>query len=416
MHKNRLLMVVLAIVFAIAFSACDAAPATSGTVAPATSVSANAPADPSASADSSVPANASAPASTEPIRIGVCAVLSGTNASHGEFYKEGIELWANQVNEAGGILGRQVELVYEDAGETDQTAVNACVKALSTDNIVALTTDYASSATVLCAPEILKYQIPYIGCASSSSVMNLNNPYIWFNRMTDVQVSPAMVKASKERLGMKNPALIYVADTYGQGMADQVKLAIENDPDMKLAIEISCNPDEKQYTPYLTQIINSGADGIIAIHHQEQAALVMKQVDAMDIQLPLIGCSQYATALAFDTAGESANGWYSLADWSDGTERPEGQAFLAAYKQAYNKSPDFTTVCAYDAGLIIQDAITRAGSTDPAAINEAIKGTKGLEGAMTTYSYDGAMQSLGETINLTQTTDLTAKMIDIVKR
>jgi branched-chain amino acid transport system substrate-binding protein len=409
MHKNRLLMVVLAIVFAIALTACNAAPAASNPAAPTTSVSANAPTD-------AAPADSTAPASTDPIRIGVCAVLSGTNAAHGEFYKEGIELWANEVNEEGGILGRKVELVYEDAGETDQTAVNACVKALSTDNIVALTTDYASSATVLCAPEILKYEIPYIGCASSSSVMNLNNPYIWFNRMTDVQVSPAMVTASKERLGMKNPALIYVADTYGQGMADQVKLAIENDPDLNLAVEISCNPDEKQYTPYLTQIINSGADGIIAIHHQEQAALVMKQIEAMDIQLPMMGCSQYATALAYETAGESANGWYSLADWSDGTESPVGQAFLAAYKQAYNKSPDFTTVCAYDAGLILEDAITRTGSTDPAAINEAIKGTKGLEGAMTTYSYDGGMQSLGETINLTQTTDMAAKMIDIIHR
>ncbi len=402
MSKKSVLVVLLAVVFLLSFAACgQATPEPSGSV--------------EVGDDKETPEDTSE-ATDEPIRVGVCAVLSGTNAAHGEFYTQGVELWKDQVNESGGILGRQVEIVYEDSGETEQSRVNAVVKALTEDNVIAVMTDYDSSNNILCSPEIEKYGIPYFGCASSASVLALGNPYLWFNRMTDAQLSPSMVNACKELLEMKKPAIIYVNDAFGQGLYENVKKAIENDPDMEVAIEISTQADEKQYAPFLTQIINSGADGIIALHHQEQAALVMKQIDAMGIDVPKMGCSQYATALAFETAGESSNGWYSLADWSDETQNPKGLEFLAAYRERHNANPDFMTVCAYDAGIILQDAIIRANSTDPEEINNAIKETSGLQGAMAVYTYTGGPQTLAETINLTETVDQSSKLIDIVNR
>lgn len=351
--------------------------------------------------------------SGDPIRIGVVTTLSGANSGHGEYCKEGAELWKNQVNESGGILGRPVEIVYEDNGETEQSYVNAMVKCLSNDNVSAIFSNGYSSQVDLVCPEVQNYEIPLIGGCSSQALLEKGYDYFWMLRLSDQTVSPAMVSACKE-LGMKNPAILHVSDSYGQGMADFVEKALA-DQGMGCALRVSVSESEKQFTPVLTQIMNSGADGLIAINHQDQAALVMMQVNAMQLDIPLMGCSQYASALAMDTAGDAANGWYSLADWTCQTDTEEGKAFVDAYRAAYNRDPDMQSVCAYDAMKVIEDAIIRSNSTDPKVINEAIKETKDLAGAMTTYTYT-TDHSLGTSIFMVQTENKTGVLKGEVAR
>lgn len=358
-------------------------------------------------------AEAAESAEGDTIRIGVVTTLSGANSGHGEYCKEGAELWKNQVNENGGILGKQVEIIYEDNGETEQSYVNAMVKCLTNDNVSAIFSNGYSSQIELVCPEVQNYEIPLIGGCSSQSLLEKGYDYFWMLRLSDQTVSPAMVTACKD-LGMKNPAILHVSDSYGQGMADFVEQAI-TDQGMTCALKVSVSESEKQFTPVLTQIINSGADGLIAINHQDQAALVMMQVDAMELDIPLMGCSQYATALAMDTAGDAANGWYSLADWTCQTSTEEGKAFVEAYREAYNRDPDMQSVCAYDAMKLIEDAMIRSNSTDPKVINEAIKETKDLKGAMTTYTYT-TDHSLGTSIFMVQTEDKTGVLKGEVHR
>ena len=308
-HRKALSISAFLLAAALTFSGCGAG---SSDPAPAASDAPDAPAP----AVSSAPAGAgdTAPAG-DPIRIGIVTTLSGANAGHGEYCKEGAELWKEDVNARGGILGRPVELVYEDNGETEQTYMNAMVKALSDDDLCAVYSNGYSNQITLVLPEVANYEIPLLAGNSSQACLDANNDYYWMLRLSDANVSPAMVLACRDQLGMKKPAILNVNDSYGRGMADFVVKAIEENG-MELAIQVECTAEEKQFTPILTQIVNSGADGIIAINHQDQAALVMMQIEAMDIQLPLMGCSQYASALAMDTAGEASNGWYSLADWS----------------------------------------------------------------------------------------------------
>jgi ABC-type branched-subunit amino acid transport system substrate-binding protein len=309
------------------------------------------------------------------------------------------------------ILGRPLEIIYEDNGETEQSYVNAAVKALSSDDVCAVYSNGYSSQIELVLPQAQKYGIPYIGGNSSHALLEKGYTYYWMLRLSDRYVSPAMVNACVE-LGMKNPAILHVTDSYGVGMAEKAIAEVEG---MTVAARIGVGDNEQQFTPYLTQIMNSDADGIIAIQHQDQAALVMMQVDAMAIELPLMGCSQYASALAIDTAGETANGWYSLADWTVQTDTETGKAFVDAYRAAYNRDPDMQSVTAYDSMFLLKDAIERAGSDDPDAINKALGETKDLPGAMTTYTFQGD-NSLGTTIFLVQTENLQGTLKGLVTR
>ena len=393
-HRKALSISAFLLAAALTFSGCGAG---SSDPAPAASDAPDAPAP----AVSSAPAGArdTAPAG-DPIRIGIVTTLSGANAGHGEYCKEGAELWKEDVNARGGILGRPVELVYEDNGETELCAVYS---------------NGYSNQIMLVLPEVANYEIPLLAGNSSQACLDANNDYYWMLRLSDANVSPAMVLACRDQLNMKKPAILNVNDSYGRGMADFVVKAIEENG-MELAIQVECTAEEKQFTPILTQIVNSGADGIIAINHQDQAALVMMQIEAMDIQLPLMGCSQYASALAMDTAGEASNGWYSLADWSNEVQTESGKAFVEAYRKAYNRDSDMQSVCAYDAMLLLEDAITRAGTDDPKAVNEALKQTRDVVGAMTSYTYLEGDHSLGTSIMLTQTQDKKGVMIDMVAK
>lgn len=356
---------------------------------------------------------------TGPIKIGVVTTLSGSNSGHGEYCKEGVELWKNKVNADGGLLGRQVEIVYEDNGETDQEYMNACIKMLSEDNVSAFYSNGFSNQVTLVLPEVANYKIPFLAGNSSQACLDEKNEFYWMLRLSDSIVSPTMANACADLLKMKNVAILQVNDSYGDGMADYVQSSLEG-LGVKVAQRIAVSADETQFNSYLTQILNEGVDGLIAINHQDQAALVMMQVDAMGFDIPLMGCSQFASSLAIDTAGKTADGWYSLADWTVQVDTESGKKFVEDYRAAYNRDPDMQSVCGYDGMLVLQDAIERAGSAEPAAINEALYGVNGVVGAMTTYTCDKASETgshdLGQSIFLVQTQNGQGVLFDVAKR
>ena len=350
----------------------------------------------------------------KPVRIGVVIALSGSRAAGGEYARQAVEMWKEEVTARGGILGRPVEIVYEDDGETEQSYMNAVVKTLSSNNVCAVYSDGFSDYVRMVSPEVARYEIAFMDNCSSQSVLDMNNRYIWINRMTDSVSSPTIAKACKEMLNMSRPAVLHVTDAFGEGLNGYLQAAIK-DLGLTVAADISFTIEERQFTPYLVQVANNRADGIIGLTHQEQGALIMRQVYAMQMGIPLMGCSQYATATAIETAGEAANGWYTLADWTNEVETLEGKKFVQDYIAKFNRPPDMQSVNAYDAMLIFEDAITRAATDEAKAVNDAIYKTKDLKGAMTTYSYDGS-NTLAETINLVQIVNGSGRLIDIVHR
>lgn len=369
--------------------------------------------------ETSAASQTEAAGSGEAIRIGVVSTFSGSNSGHGEYCKEGAELWLDEVNEAGGILGRPVELVYEDNGETNQEYQNAFIKMLSEDQVSAIYSNGFSDQVTLVSPDVESYGIPFLAGNSSQACLDSGYEYYWMLRLSDAIVSPTMANACADLLEMTNVAILQVNDSYGDGMAEYVVKALE-EKNVKVGLQLSFDAEETQFNSYLAQVQNAGVDGIIAIAHQEQAALLMMQVDVLSLDIPLMGCSQFATALAIDTAGEAADGWYSLADWTCEVESESGSGFVEAYREKYGRDPDMQSVCAYDAMRVLQAAIEKAGTDDPKAINEALYQTKDVVGAMTTYTCDenagNAVHCLGQSIFLTQTENGSGKLIDIAER
>lgn len=237
----------------------------------------------------------------EPIRLGVVSTFSGSNSGHGEYCKEGVELWLDQVNANGGILGRPVEIVYEDNGETNQEYQNAFIKMLSENHVSAIYSNGFSDQVTLVSPDVESYGIPFLAGNSSQACLDSGFEYYWMLRLSDAIVSPTMAKACADLLEMKNVAVLQVNDSYGDGMADYVISSLE-DLGVNVVLRQSFDAEEVQFNSYLAQVQAANVDGIVAIAHQDQAALLMMQIDALGFDVPLMGCSQFATSLAIDTA------------------------------------------------------------------------------------------------------------------
>lgn len=350
----------------------------------------------------------------ETIKLGVVTALSGERASVGEYAKLAAELYKKQVNEKGGINGKMVDIVYEDEGATEQSVINAMVKLYSRDDIVGVFTTTLSSNVIAASPTIEKYRISTVASGSSTNIPPLNNQYLWQARTTDDLAGRIIAKAAVEELGMKKPAIIHLSDSWGAGISRHTINALK-EMDVEPVLEINVNLDEKQFSPFLTQIVNSEADGIIMLAHQQESSIIAMQADAMSINLPRIGASGLASPVALQTAGDAANGWYAVTDWTTEVQTESGKAFVQAFEAEYSKAPDLQSAFAYDGLSIMGKAIELAGSTDHEAVNKALAEVKDMPGASGVFTAS-EQRVFGTSLFLVKIEDQTAKLMNTVSR
>ncbi len=405
MKKIRLLVLILVVAMTV-LSGC-------GNTTPATPTNSSTP--PASSPGAGTPSATPTKLDGE-ITFGVVAPITGTNKMVGEYVKNGAELAAEHINANGGILGKELKLVFEDEVDNLQASVNAMTKIMNYPEVVAFFGSTYSGNCIAASPIVLEKKITMFAGGSSANIPKEKNPYIWQARMTDDQSGILLAKAATENLKMKNPAVLYSTESFGTGLKDQTLAALKN-----LGIDVSEKNlygfviDEKNFTPLLTQIQNSDVDGLIAIGHQMPAALICQQIESIGMDIPLLGSSSWASAVCRTNAGDSANGWNAVADWTVEVSTEEGKNFAQAYFDKYKADSDMPAVTVYDSIMLFKKACEIANTTtDKEAINKALEQIKDFKGAMSTYSYadnHGFSTSQFLTINK----DGKAVMVDTVK-
>lgn len=376
--------VLFAIAAAVAMSGCSAQKVDTAT---AQTTAQSQQAD-TAAADGTEGAAASDFDSMAEVTIGLVAAQSGSNKTIGQFVMNGTELAIEEINANGGVLGKQLKLVIEDEGESSQTAVNAINKLLSRNDVSAILGPTSSSYCLAGSPFVAEKKIPFIAGGSSANIPAEGNPYMWQNRMTDDQSGLIMAKACVEKLGIKNPAIMYSTESFGTGLKDQTVAALKTmGVEVKDSNIYGFNADEKQFGPILSQILNSDVDGIIAACHTNPASLIVVQSKDVGIDLPCIGSNAFSSIVCRQAAKELADGWYSITDWTENGQEGKAKEFAMAYRAKYDAESDLVAVSAYDQVYLLASAMEAAGSSGPEAVNTALGEISGLEGAMSVYTY-----------------------------
>jgi len=375
---KRILATALSIAMLLSASACASVDAKSTS----TSTSAAAATEPAASAaDTTKTASASGP-----IKIGLTTVLTGDRSLEGEYASNAAKIVQDEVNSSGGVLGRNIEIVIEDALGTDVGAVNAYRKLAADKDIVAIVGSDSSNDNIAISSSVQEAKILTTGQGSSPKLMEIanSNPWLFQLRASDQTLCAALVKYAVEEKGLKTFAIVHDTET---ASADQARLFTEALATYGItpSVVVPFTSGTKDFSSHIAQIQNADVDGIFAACFHTEAAILLQQLRALDIELPVFGSNAFGDPVTIGLAGDASNNVYSVTAWVPNTTNPKGAAFSAKYTELYGDACAKSAAQIYDHISLICEAIKIAGTTDRQAVRDAMATIDNYQGAITTY-------------------------------
>ncbi len=322
------------------------------------------------------------------IKIGQFASLTGGIASFGQSSDAGTTLAIEEINAAGGVLGKQIELITEDDRSTAGEPANVVRKLIHRDKVSAVLGQVASSMSIEAAPICQEAGIPMITPASTNPEVTEKGDFIFRICFIDPFQGKVMAKFAKENLGASKSAILTdVKQDYSVGLTKYFKETFE-EIGGEVVAEQSFSSGDTDFKAQLTTIKAADPEVIFVPAYYTEAALIALQARELGIELPLCGGDGWDSPKLFEIAGKAVDGCYFSNHYSQEDPSEAVQDFIAKYKAKHNAVPDAMAALGYDSAYVLVDAIKRAGSTEPEALRDAIATTSGYKGVTGTITLD----------------------------
>jgi len=323
------------------------------------------------------------------IKIGEYASLTGKEAAFGRSSHEGTALAVEEANAAGGVLGKQIELVTDDNQSKQGESATAVKKLIFRDKVVGVLGEVASSRSLEAAPICQQYKVPMISPSSTNPKVTQIGNYIFRVCFIDPFQGTVMAKFAKNTLKIHRVAMLTsVSSAYSVGLAKYFKERFLADGG-EVAIEQKYTEGSKDFAAQLTAIKAANVEGIFVPGYYTEAALIARQARELDMTVPLFGGDGWEAPELITIGGPAVEGCYYSTHYSPQIDTPVVKAFVARFGARYGgEVPDAMAALGYDSAKVMIDAIRRAGSTDGAAIRDAIAVTKDYEGVTGTTTID----------------------------
>lgn len=322
------------------------------------------------------------------ILIGHFASMTGSTATFGQSTDRGIRMAMDKINAGGGVMGRKIRVITEDNQGRPEEAVNAALKLINQNNVVALLGEVASSRSIAVAPIAQQAKVPMLSPSSTNPKVTEAGDYIFRGCFIDPFQGSAMASFAVEDLGLKKIAVFTdVKNDYSTGLAQFFKEKIQELGGEIIADE-SYSEGDVDFRAQLTSIKAKNPDAIFIPGYYTEFGLIARQARSLGITAPMLGGDGWDSDKTFEIGGDAINGCYYSNHYSPDDPRPEVQQFVGDYRSLYGVTPDAMAVLGYDAMMILSDAIRRAGSTDGAKIRDALAQTVDFKGVAGLISID----------------------------
>jgi len=323
----------------------------------------------------------------KPIKIGQVISVTGEAAESGRYQKWGAELAVEQVDKAGGVKGRPLQLVFEDDKTTNPGAVAAFQRLLEDQQIVAVLGPIRSTQIQALLPTINEASIPTMIGGSNYGLTHSGSKWVFRCRPHDGFSARVMAKYAVDDLKFKKIAVIHASDAFGNGGRDLVVAELKKLKAEPVLVQ-GYNSGEKDFTAVLTAVKQSGADGLITyMTFSTDVGIMAKQIKQLGIKATWLGSPSITAIDGRKLAGDALYGTYGVADFHVDAS-PKSREFAAAYKARHNLLPDVYSSWAYDAILVLAEAMKKAPDLKPDSIRKAILAIKAFPGAEYEYNFD----------------------------
>lgn len=314
----------------------------------------------------------------ETIKIGVTQPLTGAFAASGNYVAQGAKIAEDEINAAGGVLGKKIQLIIEDNKSNPTEAVSTVEKLIEKDKVPLLIGAWSSTLTLAVMPKLMEYKVPMIVETSSSGKITVSgNPYIFRISPTSAMEAVAFTPLVK-KLGIKKANFLFTNNDFGIGSAEEYsKMLAANG--VKIGVKEPMDPKATDFSANLAKIKAEGGDTLFVTTAVEQLTLILKQAKEQGLNVRVISCGgSNSPDQLIAQAGAAANGSFHTTffpPWfPEVTKNPAvSKRYMDEWKKhGYNVGGLTEGYRGFDAVYVAVAAIKIAGKAEPAAIKDAL--------------------------------------------
>lgn len=330
----------------------------------------------------------------DPIRIGSFLSVTGPASFLGDPELKTLEMYVEKINKEGGVLGRQLELIhYDDAGNASK-ARNFASRLIRSDRVDIIVGGSTTGATMAAVPMVEQAGVPFISLAGAVVITNPVKKWVFKTPQTDRMAAERVLMDMRER-GLTKVGLISGTGGFGSSGREQTLAAAKAMGGIEIVADETYGGSDTDMTAQLTNI--RGTDGVQTVLNfgfGQGPAIVTRNYAQLGIELPFYQSHGVASDGFLELAGNSAEGLRlpaspllvpeSLPE-SD-PQKPVVEAYKSEYEAHWNTKVSTFGAYAYDGLMLAVEAIEKAGSTDKAAVRDALENIKGHVGVTGTFN------------------------------
>jgi branched-chain amino acid transport system substrate-binding protein len=312
------------------------------------------------------------------IKIGLVVPLTGDVKTFGESTRNGVMLAFDELNAAGGVNGRKVQVVATDDKNDPTETGNAGAKLIDMDRVAAIIGSVSSKCSVPLSDRCETAKIPMITPTSTNPKVTVaddgkRKAYVFRACFIDPFQGTVGAKFSRDSLKARTAAVVYdVGNDYSKGLADYFKAAFEQYGGNVVAFE-SYAKDDVDFSAILTKVKQSNPDVLFIPDYYNKVGLIVKKARELGIAATFVGGDGWDSPEMASIAGGAINGGYFTNHYSPDDPRPEVQEWVAKYQKRFGARPDALATLGYDAALLLIQALKNS----PRATSEEIKDALG---------------------------------------
>ena len=345
------------------------------------------------------------------VTFGLSCAITGNFPLAGERTLQGVQMAVDEINAAGGVLGKKLEFVYEDDGNDPTQAVTVVTKLLNED-ICGMIGPHTTTNCLAVQELVGETKIPYITGGSGIKIAAAENPWVFQCRPSDGMNGIVAADFAVKELGAKKVGVFFNNNDFGVGGRDAVTAELD-----KLEVEyitLGHNSGDTDMTSQLMQFISEGIDTMILWTDDAEDVVVARQAYELGLEANVItSAGVVMEQVLSQMEPEYVEGWYSVTDFVPANEDPVVSKFVEDFKALYDIEPELYASAYYGAVKFLAAAIEKAGSDDPAAIRDAMAELKDVNGPTGTLSC-ASDNTLIHSCVVTQITDLKPAVVNTV--
>lgn len=335
--------------------------------------------------------------SGDTVKFAVLGPMSGDYSVYGESVANGAELAANEINEAGGVLGKELEVInYDNQGDPDQ-AVNNYNKAVSQDQVDAVIGGTFSGLTNAIKSFAVDDGVPMLSPTATAVDVTENAANVFRACYLDSYQGAVMASFAMEDLNSEKAMVLYNSgDDYSVGLKDAFVAAYEAAG--KTADTKSFSSDTVDFSTYIDDIAEIGYDAVFVPSYTDKVGPILTQASTKGLDIPFLGGDGWDSIEA--DYGDVAEGMYFGNHYTKSDESEVVQNFVTSYTEEFGEAPTALAALAYDAVKVMAAAMEDAGSVDYDEVVAALAAITYEDGVTGSIAFDETGNALNKSISI----------------